>query len=743
MRQILVEQHSGSLLNITWFEFRLTVHFTFLTMKTLICSFLSLFFLVPEIINTETPTKYEALDKGILFHKESQILLAEKFVNVEFLVPFPQYDFVMKQQIEDMLEKLATMWTQPSILCPVNFSEPFNSSNKPFNLDWMLSKITNETKSAENEVKHMRNVTAKFLNPEEENGQRSRQKRAAPVAAAAAVAGLSLFGSLGVSMASSEGCGITGLFGKCQNYGRKNAENIARLNEYASVLTDYVLEVESASNEKFFLISNEIAKVSEIQQEMQDNQNKNWKVVQDQFDIFEKIFHLLRDCTQMLFSNQQLNFNFDTVASLLSILYADIKGYRSALYAYSINLLNSIPILLDKRLPMSLVPHESLLAVLDSVHDSQKHSTDRLSLAIPMKDLMSYYDAKLVYEIATVEQGLLLTLAIPLASRQTSFHVYSAHVIPMPQQDPKEALQWIIEGPYLAISQNSMETSTLTQQQLDNCLGSSTYRICHETMETHLAQSSCLATLYFHATVVALSVCQTEKVMLPTPETARNLGYGIWLIMSAKPFTWREYNLNDASLPTSEEKEGCRLCIITLQCGVQLISKHIKIRPDLSSCQTIPATRIDVKLADPLQHLISSLPEIEKLPYFTSKTDANIELFQQLRVEMISSTDTLKQADLDKIAAPLVHKMQLLKPSLVDKLESYVPIKLSLTLTITVFIGNLLLHILVMYLYHKIKFFQRITPNFMKFSDGKIPLKPVVSVTNSELTKIQSLDHKM
>ena len=200
--------------------------------------------------------------------------------------------------------------------------------------------------------------------------------------------------------------------------------------------------------------------------------------------------------------------------------------------------------------------------------------------------------------------------------------------------------------------------------------------------------------------------------------------------------------MNDASLPTSEEKEGCRLCIITLQCGIQLISKHIKIRPDLSSCQTFPATRIDVKLADPLQYLISSLPEIEKLPYFTSITDANIELFQQLRVEMISTTDTLKQADLDKIAAPLVHKMQLLKPSLVDKLESYVPIKLCLTLTITVFIGNLL-HILVMYLYHKIRFFQRITPNFMKFSDGKIPLKPVVLVANSELTKILSLDLKM
>ena len=189
----------------------------------------------------------------------------------------------------------------------------------------------------------------------------------------------------------------------------------------------------------------------------------------------------------------------------------------------------------------------------------------------------------------------------------------------MPQQDPKEDLQWIIEGPYLTISQDTMESTALTQQQLDNCLGSSTYRICYETMETHLAQSSCLAALYFHTPVVALSVRQTEKFLLPTPKTARNFGYGIWLITSAKHFTWREYNLNDAWLPTGEKKEGCRLCIVTLQCGTQLISRNIEIRPDISSSHTIPATRIDVKLPDPRKHLISTLPEIEKVPYFTLK----------------------------------------------------------------------------------------------------------------------------
>ena len=169
-------------------------------------------------------------------------------------------------------------------------------------------------------------------------------------------------------------------------------------------------------------------------------------MVEEQFEI-EKNIHILGDCEQLLFSNQQLNFNFDTMASLLSVIYADIKSYRSALYAYKVNILNSIPILLGKRLPMSLVPKDSLNAILDSVHDSQKHASDRLSLAIPISDLLSYYDAQLLTEVSSIEQGLLLTLSIPLASSQTAFDVYKAHLLPMPEQDTNEAIQWIIEGP--------------------------------------------------------------------------------------------------------------------------------------------------------------------------------------------------------------------------------------------------------------------------------------------------------
>ena len=51
-----------------------------------------------------------------------------------------------------------------------------------------------------------------------------------------------------------------------------------------------------------------------------------------------------------------------------------------------------------------------------------------------MTDILSYYYAKLVQEILTVEDGILLTLAIPLASIQRVFEVYRANVTPMPQR---------------------------------------------------------------------------------------------------------------------------------------------------------------------------------------------------------------------------------------------------------------------------------------------------------------------
>ena len=45
---------------------------------------------------------------------------------------------------------------------------------------------------------------------------------------------------------------------------------------------------------------NELAALNENQKEPVNTQNQNWNIIQQQFDIFEQNFHVLRDCNQLL-----------------------------------------------------------------------------------------------------------------------------------------------------------------------------------------------------------------------------------------------------------------------------------------------------------------------------------------------------------------------------------------------------------------------------------------------------------
>ena len=73
---------------------------------------------------------------------------------------------------------------------------------------------------------------------------------------------------------------------------------------------------------------------------------------------------------------------------------------------------------------------------------------------------------------------------------------------------------------------------------------------------------------------------------------------------------------------------------MTVECGYQLLGHMIKIRADLSSSDRIPAKRVQVKLADPLEFLLSELPPINSLPYFETRT-AGVNLLRKVREKML------------------------------------------------------------------------------------------------------------
>ena len=292
----------------------------------------------------------------------------------------------------------------------------------------------------------------------------------------------------------------------------------------------------------------------------------------------------------------------------------------------------------------------------------------------------------------TLDEGLILTLAIPLASRQTVFSTYQAQIVPMPQPEPRMTIRWVIEAPYLAISEDQLESVTLSKDQFEACLGSARYRICHETIATQTNHPSCLATLFVSSTLKAAETCDTEVFYLPTQANAANLGYGFWLITSASDaYEMREYSLDSVHKSWNRIIPGCKICIITVEFYYQIIvGENLKIRSDLERCDRVEAKLIDVKLPDPFEHLMSEIPQIDQMPYFESRTTAGVELLRKVRAELIRSPKIKSSDDLVQIARPITADMRTLKPTLVSEFKEYVPLKMSLSLTVITFIGNII-----------------------------------------------------
>ena len=202
-------------------------------------------------------------------------------------------------------------------------------------------------------------------------------------------------------MGGGNNCRLAGFFGSCQDKSKKNAENILRLADFVEEGIADVHRLRKDTNEMFFMVSRGLSELKKTQDEIIQIQNQNWKTVEEQFKVFENPIYILRNCDQLLYSRQQINFKFDC-SSLLALAYTNIKTYRSALFAYKLNLMTSIPILVKRELRMSLVSKESLSTILNIVANEQVSSQDRLSLAIPTTEILSYYEAELLKDTVVI-----------------------------------------------------------------------------------------------------------------------------------------------------------------------------------------------------------------------------------------------------------------------------------------------------------------------------------------------------
>ena len=140
-------------------------------------------------------------NSGIEFVYQQKLLLAEKFSNVEFLVPFPRLPsglHITHKNISDQLEK---SWFSYKFGCNLKY---MNTSGSTLNYDYFAEYVQNQLQAADLDIRNLKDEISQTLTANKSN---NREKRGAPLVA---------FGALTAWTAGAGiACAVGSIFGSC------------------------------------------------------------------------------------------------------------------------------------------------------------------------------------------------------------------------------------------------------------------------------------------------------------------------------------------------------------------------------------------------------------------------------------------------------------------------------------------------------------------------------------------------
>ena len=119
---------------------------------------------------------------------------------------------------------------------------------------------------------------------------------------------------------------------------------------------------------------------------------------------------------------------------------------------------------------------------------------------------------------------------------------------------------------------------------------------------------------------------------------------------------------------------------------------------------------MNVKFPDPLLELWRELPEIDYMPYYSTKAEAEIAMLKEVRETLLDSPKMRDPKKLLEIARPITTKMTQMRPSLSREFDSHLSIRQSLQMSLISFAGSRLLRVIVVWLYHRYKHRNIATP---------------------------------
>ena len=341
------------------------------------------------------------------------------------------------------------------------------------------------------------------------------------------------FGALTAVIAGAGiACSIGSIFGACGG-STKNRDDIDFALQKLEENENLWIEVQSKLNDKFYIVGSQLKDVKQTQKQIIQTQKEHASTLNKAIDVINSISRKLMACAQYFYARDQ-NLKLQTnLASYLLALINENKSYPIATYSYNLTILNSIMTMVNKFIPMALVPKRILDKILQSLATQQKKEDDRLTLAIPPFQILTYYDTKLLTNVVE-DYGTIFRFAVPFASGSTALNLYRAITIPMPTKDADgHASQYETEADYIAIAESTRRIALLSQNEIDSCIGSSSFSVCTNGFSLETAEDTCLGALLIGNQFAAQQNCNINTVKLPVKEKAKNLGNGKWLITSA------------------------------------------------------------------------------------------------------------------------------------------------------------------------------------------------------------------
>ena len=566
------------------------------------------------------PGDNHILQSGILFNFQQKVLVAEKFVNIKFVLPFPPYNATLSKYLNVLAQSLSNNWYVPTELCQLKYTETNVTTTSA---EWIYNITQTEHNRARSDLRNLISEIRNLLSPKQSS---KREKRAMGMALGV---GAGIMG-LGLGLASGDSC-FLGILGGCNELGSENRNAVLSTVHYVNEMNARWKEAAGTIDNKFFVLGEEINDMKKQQQDITTAQNANFETIHGQMLAIEKNMHALRNCDQFFFSRQQMNQHLASISSILNTLQTLIRSYRLALANFRANLLQNLSVMVNGFLPLSIISKEILHEIRIAVMTNEIENGSRLTLAIPLNEILTYYESKLLLKVESDEAGVIFTFSVPFASKSTILTVYEAIPIPMPLQDGTANL-WDLEEQYIATTDDQSETAAVSKNDLEKCVGSKVYTICEQTFAMEKTSSTCLAALLLQDQYRSMENCNLKPVKLPLKEKARNLGFGRWLVTCAhSKYKLQERRMNSSLPMPIKIHEGCNVCIITIQCGHEIQGPNIHLKSDLETCSKLPAARVNVELPSPLHDLFEDFPELDEFPHLTDIATARITLFQEVQ----------------------------------------------------------------------------------------------------------------